>query len=342
MIQVEGCFENIMLDVVTGSSKPAAVEQDQIFVITDTIPDEIYVSAVKPTSPFSGDIWVVLGDSACRFNLSDTFDVGLSAVRQYNGSSWTYLAAYVGREDKWELFGAPVFTRDIAETPQSLNEVGYDGVIGWDYIILLCNSGVDVRDYFCIGDTVTMTLIYEDETSEDVVMAVGTFYHNEISGTNKKASVGFTSEDCLSTKIAMYTATPTDVNWKDCPQRTYLNEDIFNAISFKEHIKPVDVITAIDRKHSSLDCTSDKIRMHSVAELNLYYASSMWLEGSPYEYYTDAASRIKTVNGTASIYYTRSPIDSTSYYRYCTITAAGAANYSNSTVANGIAFTFDI
>lgn len=342
MIQVEGCFDNIMPDVVVGSSKPITIEQDQIFVITDTNPGEIYISAVQPPSPNSGDIWVVLGDSSCRFVLSDTFDVGLSAVRQYDDGNWVYLAAYVGREDEWELFGVPVFNRDVANTPQLLNNVGYGDVVGWDYITLICNSGIDVRDYFCIGDTITMTLTYESNSSEDVVMIVGTFYHNEISGTNRKAAIGFTIKDCLMAKAAMYESTPDDVNWRDCPQRAYLNESIYNAISFKEHIKPVDVVTAIDRNHTSLDSTSDKIRMHSVAELNLYSSSSMWLEGAPYEYYTDATSRIKYIDGVASAYYTRSPFKNSSYYRYCTITATGGASYSNSTVENGIAFAFDI
>ena len=50
------------IDAVSGSSLPATVVNDQIYIITSTTPSTIYVDTDIPSSPASGDVWVVVSE----------------------------------------------------------------------------------------------------------------------------------------------------------------------------------------------------------------------------------------------------------------------------------------
>ena len=74
------------IDAASGSSLPATVVNDQVYIITSTTPGTIYIDTDMPPSPASGDAWVVVaegGAGAIAFTEdSPLFRVGFKAVKQ--------------------------------------------------------------------------------------------------------------------------------------------------------------------------------------------------------------------------------------------------------------------
>ena len=64
-------------------------------------------------------------------------------------------------------------------------------------------------------------------------------------------------------------------------------------------------------------------------------------EGSQYEYYQSGNSRVKTVNGSASSWWERSPYGRDSAY-FCAVISVGGANSASASDSYGVAFGFCI
>ena len=84
----------ISLDVISGSSLPSVVVNDQIYIITSTTPGTIYVDTDTPSNPASGDAWVVAaegGAGAITFTERIYFDGAIALnVSQGNGNITIY------------------------------------------------------------------------------------------------------------------------------------------------------------------------------------------------------------------------------------------------------------
>ena len=141
----------ISLDVISGSSLPSAVVNDQIYIITSITPGTIYVDTDTPSNPASGDVWVVAaegGAGAIAFTEdSPLFRVGFKAVKQYGSNGeWSKVEAYLGMAGAWVKIDVSL---PPAGTP--LNN------FTWAQIDYISENGL-VSDYFNIGDTKNVTI----------------------------------------------------------------------------------------------------------------------------------------------------------------------------------------
>lgn len=208
----------------------------------------------------------------------------------------------------------------------------------WKQIIALANSGADPRVYFAVGDEKNLVLT----TGEVVPVVIGDFYHSIITGTSTKAPLALSLKNCLATQGQVYSGSYTN-GWANALMNTTTLPSILEAfpdeLKAEGGIKYVQVAAATGAS-TSLTTVSNRLRAPSLLELGLYYQSGSQ-EGSTYAYYA-SGNRVKTRNGTASRYLTRST--HTRYNdRIITIGAAGGVEsdqYPN--VSAGVTFLFDI
>lgn len=209
----------------------------------------------------------------------------------------------------------------------------------WEEIIALANSGQDPRNYFAVGDEKDLILT----TGEVVPTVIGDFYHNTITGTNIKAPIAFTFKNCLNTTYAMNSSDTNRGGWDGSNMRNTHMLNILNTFPAELRadgaIKYVDVVATAGNKSKTLVTSSDRLRLHSFTELGLPY-SYAGTEGTNYAYYT-SGNRVKTVKGTASFYWTRSPRTNNSEY-FCYVGPSGLAYANKASGKYGVACGFDI
>lgn len=323
----------VEINVITASSLPATVVDNQIVVITSTTPNTIYVDTNEPTAPASGDVWVVVAEGDYGINFTEDapyFSTKFSAAEQYNGISWAWLDGYIGVSGVWQQFarrGLPAMGTPLEQWT-------------WEQIVILANSGKDVTQYFAIGDQKNLVLT----TGEVVPVVIGDFNHNTITNSGgAKAPIAFTFKNCLNTTYAINDSATNSGGWDGSNMRKTHMVNIFNTfpaeLRAEGAIKYVDVAATAGGKSPSLVTSSDRLRIHSATELGLTY-SEAGTEGTTYAYYA-AGNRVKTINGTESLYWTRSPRTNSNFH-FCIISLSGDATGANANLAIGVACGFDI
>ena len=319
----------LSIDVVTAELLPSAVKNGQVVVLTSTTPNKITFSYATPSDPASGDIWVHTVDNG-GYTLSADGAVGIritpGATMQYNGSIWEYRNAYIGVSEEWKLFSTL--------SPLSL--------LTWTQIIAIANSGEDPSTFFAVGDEHDLLLT----TGEVVTAVIGDFRHNTITGTSNKAAIAFTFKNCLNTTYSINNSNTNSGGWDGSAMRNTHMPAILNTfpaeLTADGAIKYVNVLASAGSQSTSLVTSSDRLRLHSITELALDNSLSPSAEGTTYAYYT-SGNRIKTVNGTASAYWTRSSTpknnNDTNFYSINMFGQSGGAAASTS---RGVACGFDI
>ena len=315
------------LNAVAASSLPSAVVDGQAVIITSATPGKIIFSYATPSDPVSGDIWVHIVDNE-GYTLSVDGAVGIritpGAVMQFNGSIWEYRNAYIGVSGEWKLFS----------TLSPLSS------LTWSQVIAIANSGEDPSTFFAVGDEHELILT----TGELVTAVVGDFNHNIITGTSNKAAIAFTFKNCLNTTYPMNSSGTNSGGWNGSAMRNTHMPAILNTFPAEliadGAIKYVDVLASAGSQSTSLVISSDRLRLHSIAELGLSYSYAVSGEGTKYAYYT-SGNRVKTVGGAASMYWTRSPITN-GRSSFCFVSASGSASNNIASYSRGVACGFDI
>lgn len=210
----------------------------------------------------------------------------------------------------------------------------------WEQIVALSNSGRDPQNYFSVGDEKDLILT----TGEVVRVVIGDFYHNTITGTSTKAPIAFTFKNCLNTKYSMNGSRTNSGGWDGSVMRNTQMPAILNTFPAEliadGAIKYVDVLASAGGKSTSLVTSSDRLRLHSIAELGLDSANDVSGEGTKYAYYT-SGNKVKTINGEASIYWTRSPSTYLGSY-FCDVSTSGSPSHFFANAPYGVACGFDI
>lgn len=326
-----GGSAGISLDVISGSSLPSAVVNDQIYIITSTTPSTIYVDTDIPSSPASGDVWVVVsegGNGAITFTEnSPLFRVSFKAVKQYGSNGkWSNVEAYLGMSGAWVKIGVSL---PFAGTP--LND------FTWEQIDYVSENGL-VSDYFNIGDTKNVTI----GSATYVVEIVG-FSHDDRADGSGKAGLTFGLKDCLNTAYQMNSSDTNDGGWGSCALRATLRGDIWNQLpsDLRGVIKEVTKKTSAGNLSSTINNISDTLFLFAEKEIFGSAQYSVNGEGTQYARFTASNTRIKKRNGSATSWWLRSP-HSNVRNGFCALTAQGAAAYGYASESFGVCFGFCI
>lgn len=321
----------ISLDVISGSSLPSAVVNDQIYIITSTTPSTIYVDTDIPSSPVSGDAWVVAaegGAGAITFTEdSPLFRVSFKAVKQYGSNGeWSNVEAYLGMAGAWVKIGVSL---PPAGTP--LND------FTWAQIDYISENGL-MSDYFNIGDTKNVTI----GSATYVVEIVG-FSHDDRADGSGKVGLTFGLKDCLNTAYQMNSSNTNSGGWGGCALRATLRGDIWNQLpsDLRDVIKEVTKKTSAGGASGIINSISDTLFLFAEKEIFGSKQYSVDGEGTQYARFTTSNTRIKKLNGSATYWWLRSPRSSYADI-FCAVLASGAANYGIASNSRGVCFGFCI
>lgn len=169
-------------------------------------------------------------------------------------------------------------------------------------------------EVFEIGDTVDITLT----DGEIITLRLEDFDHDDLTAGGK-APMTFMMVDCLKTTASMNSSNTNSGGWNSSAMRSGMASRLnkFPA-EWRAIIKKVDKKTTSGSQSTTIQTTSDSLWLPSMIELNILTTSTGYSgEGSPYPLFTDNASRIKKVNGSAAIWWSRSPYTGSSTYFQC-------------------------
>ena len=146
--------------------------------------------------------------------------------------------------------------------------------------------------------------------------------------------------DCLNQTANMNSSNTNAGGWNSSAMRTRMSTYLSQLpAALRNVIKTVNKRTSAGNQSSSIQTTQDKLFLLSEIEIFGATTYSFAGEGTQYEYYAAGNTTIKKVNGSAYIWWGRSPIsDDTDYF--CGVDSSGNAGYNNASYSYGVSFGF--
>ena len=293
------------------TAKPADVAKRTILAITSTAVPKITVADSTPSTATAGDVWfhVVNPESGC--GMSDgSVPIRCFGAYQYVSGAWTLLTAYYSYLGVWwELPGLPALGTPLANC-------------SWEQIDRIGKAG-KAADYFCIGDTKSITLT----TAEVVTLQIIGLAHDSLSAAGGgKAPITLGFSDCLNA-VKMMNGTSTNVgSYAAMSLHTVLDETIFGTLpaELRAVAKTVNKLTGAGGTLTSLTTTQERLFLLSEVETTGTNVSATAPgEGTQYAFFTNGGARVKKIAGTAGTWWLRSPAG-TSGGTFCVINASGS------------------
>ena len=226
-----------------------------------------------------------------------------------------------------------------------------DGQI--DAAIKLSQNGIiDLGDYWTVGDTRAVNLTAMDATNvgeshaaQTVELTVMHSFKNNgpLGGISvDKGSLLVGLKDNLKENGYMNSSNTNAGGWRDSARRLWCNNVFPNSLPdcFKNNMLEM----AIKTYNSSLSVTTDKAALWAEKEIFGSKSYSYDVEANALtqvEYYKTAANRIKKMNGSANLWWERSPYSSNTT-SFCSVDSGGSANHNYASSSFGIAPFFCI
>ena len=204
----------------------------------------------------------------------------------------------------------------------------------WASIIAACHSG-SVPSTWVVGNSKTMTIN-------------GASYQVDIIGKNHdtytaggKAPLTFQLHDCYADTKAMNSSNTNSGGWTSCAMRSTHLPAILALMptEIQNGIREVNKLTSAGSQSATINTTADKLFLLSEVEIFGSTTYSEAGEGTQYDYYKAGNSKVKKWNGSAAIWWERSPNAGYST-RFCYVDSNGSAGLSGASTARGVAFGF--
>ena len=204
----------------------------------------------------------------------------------------------------------------------------------WTSIIAACHSG-SVPDSWVVGNSKSMTIN-------------GKSYQIDIIGKNHDtytaggtAPLTFQMHDCYGTVYSMNSSDTNSGGWTSCAMRSTHLPAILALMptEVQNGIREVNKLTSAGSQSTTINTTADKLFLLSETEIFGSVSYSKSGEGTQYDYYKAGNSKVKKFNGSANLWWDRSPSGSDST-RFCCVFSSGSDGYNNASRASGVAFGF--
>ena len=209
-------------------------------------------------------------------------------------------------------------------------------------VIYLDNG--DIHRKVSIGDQVTLSL---DGTN--YAFDVIGFNHDALTNVNTygkatatgKAGITFQMHDLFATYYPMNSIHTNSGGWKSSDMRTSTMATMKGYLpsAWQSIIKPVNKASGKGGSSSGTEIVSDNCFL--LAEIEVFGSTTYSVsgEGTQYAYYKAGNSKVKTMSGSASHWYERSP--RSGYDQdFCMVSKRGEASASNVTLYPGVSFGF--
>ena len=270
------------------------------------------VTATKGSETVSGTAGT---DGTCTLELSEAGE--WSVTSSLNGNSRTQTVLIGTQMADIRLFDS-VFANN-----------------SWETIIAVCKAG-NVPDSWAVGNSKNMTI----GGAEYQIDIIGK-NHDDYADGSGKAPLTFQLHNSYGTAYAMNSTSINAGGWKECAMRkTHLPAVLaLMPAEVQSGIREVSKTTAAKSSDKWLETVPDKLFLLSEVETFGSTANSEAGEGSQYTYYETGGSTVKTLNGTATSWWLRSPMR-TSDYTFCASSVGGDPTHLNATDERGAAFAF--
>ena len=226
-----------------------------------------------------------------------------------------------GRSPRWFTGIKPPYEANFADNT-------------WKQIISVCQKGI-VPLSWKVGDQKSMTI-------------GGTDYLIDIIGINHDtytaggtAPLTFQLHDCYAGKKAMNSSNTNSGGWTSCDMRSAHLPAILALMptEVQNGIREVSKLTSAGSQSATINTTSDKLFLLSEVEIFGSTVYSVAGEGTQYDYYKAGNSRVKNRNGSAAVWWGRSPRVS-STVNFCLVSNRGRTSTIGANNAYGVAFCF--
>jgi hypothetical protein len=213
----------------------------------------------------------------------------------------------------------------------------YDPVFAnntWEQIIAACHSNA-VPDTWKVADQKPMTINGVDYQID----IIGKNHDTYASGG--KAPLTFQLHDCYGELKNMNSSNTNNGGWASCAMRqTHLPAILaLMPTEVQNGIREVHKLTSAGSRNATINTTADKL--FSLSEIEIFGSTSNSYsgEGVQYDYYKVGNSRVKNCNGSANIWWGRSP-DKDYDNRFCGVSKDGYLNNPIASLEFGVAFGF--
>ena len=204
----------------------------------------------------------------------------------------------------------------------------------WSAIIAACHSG-GVPSTWVVGNSKTMTI----NGASYQVDIIGKNHDTYASGG--KAPLTFQLHDCYGETKNMNSSNTNNGGWTSCAMRSTHLPAILALMptEVQNGIREVSKKASVGGASSTIETVSDKLFLLSEVEIFGSTSYSAAGEGTQYDYYKAGNSRVKNYNGSAAVWWERSPCASFSAY-FCVVNSDGDAYLNGASYAYGVAFGF--
>ena len=197
---------------------------------------------------------------------------------------------------------------------------------------------ITLSDYWKASDTRTVHLsamsgsvanANESHAAQDVQFVLTDPGHYTLAN-GKPCNFVVLQKDCLKESGVMNSQDTNSGGWNDCPRRTWCNSVYRNAIpsTLRGMFKQFKVRTA-NGSGSGVTESTDWFSLFSEKEVfgsTSYADSSVESQNTQLDWYKTSSNRIKRMNGSAVLWWERSPRSGNSR-QFCHVTSSGTASW---------------
>ena len=205
----------------------------------------------------------------------------------------------------------------------------------WAQIIDACHKN-QVPDTWLVGNSKIM-LINGTEYQIDIIGK----WHDDYADGSGKAPLTFQLHDCYADRNMMNGGNTNRGGWTNCDMRqTHLPAILaLMPTEVQNGIQEVNKLTSEGYRSTTISTTADKLFLLSEIEIfgNITYSASG--EGTQYAYYKAGNSKVKNYNGSANLWWQRSPYIG-NYTNFCAVSNSGLADYISANDVYCISFAF--
>ena len=204
----------------------------------------------------------------------------------------------------------------------------------WEAIIAACQSG-RVPNSWAVGDSKMMTI----NSTDYQIDIIGKNHDTYTAGGT--APLTFQLHDCYGEIKNMNSSNTNSGGWASCAMRQTHLPAILSQMptEVQNGIRGMNKLTSAGSKSATINTTADKLFLLSEIEIFGSVSYSKSGEGTQYDYYKAGNSKVKKYNGSADIWWERSPYGRNST-DFCNVYGNGGARYDQASYANGVAFGF--
>lgn len=196
-------------------------------------------------------------------------------------------------------------------------------------------SGLDLSEHWAVGDTKSVTLT----TNEVIELQIAGFNHDTYSD-GVTAPVTLVMKNCLNTISVMNSSNTNVGGYPASAMKTYVETNIYNKLpsDLKAIVAPVKKKCYTTYNQAS-SLSEANYNVWLLAEAEVFDSVSYTVgngEGTKYPIFTDNASRVKKVDGSAAAWWLRSARSNASAYFVFVASEGGVGSYDASS-SRGVA-----